>query len=85
LGYELEKGTTVVAPSGYSVGLENEDIVVRLKGGVLDRESLIRFLDFLELESIRRRSQLTDEQAATLAQEIDREVWDRARPQTETS
>ena len=65
----------MVARGAYSVAIEDEEIVVRLKAGVLDREAVIKFLDFLELESIRQRSRLTANDAAGLAQEIDASVW----------
>jgi hypothetical protein len=68
----------MVAQEAYSVGVEDQQIVVRLKSGMFDRESVVRFLDFLELESIRRRSQMTPAEAAALAKEIDQSVWSAA-------
>jgi hypothetical protein len=65
----------MVARGAYSVVIEGQEIVVRLKAGVLDREAVIKFLDFLELESIRQRSRLTADDAAGMAQEIDASVW----------
>ncbi|MEB3279829.1 MAG: hypothetical protein VKK42_13025 [Lyngbya sp.] len=63
-------------PSNYSITLENQEIVVRLNRELIDVDSLRVFLDYLELESIRKRSQLTVEQATGLAEEIDRAIWD---------
>ena len=63
----------------YSIDVQDQDVVVRLHGNVLDRDAVSKFLDFLELEAIRRRSQLTDEQADALAAEVDRSVWERLR------
>jgi hypothetical protein len=40
----------------------------------IDQSALGRFLDYLELESIRKHSRLTEEQAAGLADEIDHAV-----------
>jgi hypothetical protein len=65
----------MVAQRAYSVVFEDEQIVVRLQPGLMDRASVVKFLDFLELESIRRRSQMTSDQAAALAKEIDQTVW----------
>ena len=42
---------------------------------IISFEDPVELLDYLELEAIRKRSQLTEESAATLAEEIDREVW----------
>lgn len=58
---------------------------MRLRGDVLDRETIARFLDYLQLETIRRRSHLTEEQAAELAAEIDAKVWEKLRSKVEGS
>lgn len=63
-------------PYGYSVVVESQDVVVRLNKDMIDRDAMTRFLDYLELELIRKRSQLTQEQADALAAEIDRDVWE---------
>ncbi len=62
------------APS-YSIAVERQEVTIRFKKDLIDRGALGRFLDYLELESIRKRSQLSENQAATLAKEIDRAVW----------
>jgi hypothetical protein len=63
-------------PSSYIITLENQDIVIRLNRESIDLDLLRTFLDYLELESIRNRSQLTGEQVTELADEIDRGVWE---------
>lgn len=68
-----------MADPAYRIDLEERDLVVRVRRDVLDREEVSRFLDYLELESIRRRSQLTEEDAARLADEVDAGVWERNR------
>ncbi len=69
----------MAAEPAYSIDVEDRDIVVRLRKDVLNREEVSKFLDYLELESIRRRSDLSEEDAAALAQEIDGSVWERTR------
>lgn len=64
----------------YSIDIENQDIVVRLDARAVDQDSLVKFLDYLELEAIRKRSKLTDKQAALLAKEIDRSAWESMKP-----
>ena len=59
----------------YNITLENQDIIIRFNRNILDQESLTKFLEYLELETIRKRSTLTEEQATILADEIDRDVW----------
>lgn len=65
----------------YSIVVEDQDVIVRLRGGVLDPAAVSKFLDYLELESIRRRSELSEADAQALASEVDRAVWERTRPQ----
>ncbi|HEX2092337.1 MAG TPA: hypothetical protein VHG28_08035 [Longimicrobiaceae bacterium] len=72
-----------MAEPAYRIDIEDQDIVVRVRRDVLDREEVSRFLDYLELESIRRRSQLSEADAAVLAQEIDRGAWERTRVHAE--
>ncbi len=64
----------------YNITVDNQDIIVRLNRDIIDRDTLSKFLDYLELETIRKRSQLTLEQAAALADEIDRDVWSKIKP-----
>jgi hypothetical protein len=63
----------------YSIGVEDEDIVIRVNATLVDHDALAKLLDYVELESIRRRSRLTEEQAAALADQIKRDVWQSAR------
>jgi len=59
----------------YQINIEKQDVVLRFRRDAIDETVLGRFLDYLELESIRRRSQLTERQASQLADEIDKAVW----------
>lgn len=68
-----------MAEPAYRIDVEAQDLVVRVRRDVVDHEEVSRFLDFLELESIRRRSELTAEDAARLADEVDAGVWERYR------
>lgn len=69
----------MAAEPAYRIDVEEQDIVVRLRRDVLDREEVSKFLDYLELESVRRRSSLSEEAASQLADEIDGSVWARVR------
>ena len=64
------------APYGYSIAAENRDVVVRFNRNIMDWDAMTKFLDYLELESLRTRSKLTKEQASVLAGEIDQDVWE---------
>ena len=63
----------------YNITVDNQDIIVKFDRELMDRDTLSKFLDYLELETIRKRSNLTEEQAATLAEEIDRDVWSKIK------
>ena len=64
----------------YTITLDNNDIVVRLDRDLIDDAALKKFLDYVELESIRKRSKLTEKQAERLAEEVDRAAWKNSKP-----
>lgn len=64
-----------MADPGYRIDSDDREIVVRLRRDVLDPEEVSRFLDFLELETIRRRSQLSETDVEQIVDEVDQRVW----------
>ncbi len=60
---------------GYSYALEGSDIVLRMDKELLEPEFFARFLDYLNVQAMRRRSRLTEAQVEKLAAEVDRAVW----------
>jgi hypothetical protein len=73
------RGETMKQSETYSIILEEEDVVIRVHGDLVDQEALTKLLDYLELESIRKRSKLTEAQANVLAAEVDRNVWEKTK------
>jgi hypothetical protein len=65
--------------AGYTVERANREFVIRIRSDLVEEAELTRFLDSLVLESIRRRSQLTEADAAMLAREVKQAVWERVR------
>ena len=63
----------------YSITREDEEVVIRVNGDMVDQEALTKLLDYLELESIRKRSKLTEAQAAVLAAEVDGNIWENTK------
>jgi len=59
----------------YTVAYENKDIVIRFNKDAIDKKTLSSFLEFIELEEIRRKSRLTAEKAITISKGINRNVW----------
>ena len=63
----------------YNITADNQDIVVRFSRDIIDQDTLSKFLDYLELETIRKRSNLAVDQAALIAEEIDHDVWSKIK------
>jgi hypothetical protein len=63
----------------YTLDREDRDIVIRVSSEVFNEAELTRFLDYLVLEGIRKRSQLTEDDAAMLANEVKQAAWERVR------
>lgn len=61
--------------ASYEVAVEQDSILVRMPADLFSREEIVRFLDYLEVEAIRRRSQLTRTEAEQLADEVDQAGW----------
>jgi hypothetical protein len=72
-----------MAERAYRIDADDQEIVVRLRRDVLDRDEVSRFLDYLELEAIRRRSRLSEANAAELADGVDGRAWEAIRPRIE--
>jgi hypothetical protein len=63
----------------YEITTEQDSIVIRLPKRAADEEVLMKLLDYLELEAVRRRSRLTKEDAKSLAKEIKQGAWQQVR------
>ncbi|MBD2570910.1 hypothetical protein [Anabaena lutea] len=59
----------------YNITVENQDLIIRFKKDIIELDTLKKFLDYLELESFRKKSSMTIAQAEALAKEIDIDVW----------
>jgi hypothetical protein len=69
----------IESQAAYHIESNGDEVVVRFKrGGLSDRE-ITRFLALLELDAIRQKSQLTEEAAMELGDEINRAVWEKVR------
>ena len=68
----------------YEVTSEPGHLVIRFDNDLVDREAVAKLLDYVELESIRKRSQLSEEKASELADEIDRAVWEQVKHRYES-
>lgn len=64
----------------YTVAVENNEFVIRVNRDLIQREELSRILDYLLIQSIKRRSQATQEEVDALATEVKRAAWRRVQP-----
>ncbi len=69
----------------YEIETDQDSIVIRLPRKLADDEGLIRFLDYLEMQDIGERSQLSEEDASKLAAEVKHDAWQRVRHLFEVS
>lgn len=63
----------------FEVANERDDIVIWFDKKLVDREALSRLLRYVEMEPVRKRSEMTAAQATVLANEIDRAVWEKVK------
>jgi hypothetical protein len=63
----------------YEIDRDQGRLVVRVNEDLFTEDEVSRFLDYLTLESIRKRSELTEDDAETLAKEIKTAAWERVR------
>lgn len=67
----------------YRIERTEDEVIVRIRRGALSEERITGFLDFLVLEQIREKSELTEDDARALSGEIKRAAWERVRPHFE--
>jgi hypothetical protein len=63
----------------YQIARDDGALVVRVNEDFFTEDEVSRFLDYLTLESIRKRSQLTEGDAKMLADEVKTAAWERVR------
>ena len=63
----------------YQITTDQDSIIIRLPREMADAEELAALLDYLELEAIRRRSQLTPKGAHRLAQDVKNGAWQQVK------
>ena len=61
------------------ISLDEKDVVIRFPKNAMSQDALAHFLGYFELTMINQDSQLQQQQADELAQEIDRNVWQSLR------
>lgn len=65
--------------TSYAIETDQDSILIRLPRKLANDEGLVRFLDYLEMQDIRQRSELSEEGAKKLSAEVKRDAWKRVR------
>ncbi len=65
--------------AAYEIIRDEDGVTIRLPAALADEAQLAKLLDYLELEAVRQRSQLTEEDAATLAAEVKQGAWQQVK------
>jgi hypothetical protein len=63
----------------YQITADKDDIVIRFPRRLVDEVELARLLDYMEMESIRRRSELSSSEASVLAKSVKQGAWQQVR------
>ncbi|NET59723.1 MAG: hypothetical protein F6K47_27310 [Symploca sp. SIO2E6] len=63
----------------YDLSVDEQTITIKIDKTGFDYQELTQLLNYLELKSISQRSQLTEQAAAELANEIDSTVWSKVK------
>jgi hypothetical protein len=77
VSFALPAGSAMNKP--YEIETDQDSIVIRLPRTLADDEGFVRFLDYREMQDIRQRSELPEDDAETLAAEVKRDAWQRVR------
>jgi hypothetical protein len=62
---------------------QDGDLVIRVPLDSISRENVSRFLDYLLVESVSRKFEMSDDEIAVFAEEVDKAAWERLRPMVE--
>ena len=64
----------------YEIETDADSILIRLPRALADDEGVAQFLDYLEMQDIRDRSELGEDEADALASDVKQDAWQRVRP-----
>jgi hypothetical protein len=63
----------------YQITNDQDDIIIRVPRQYIDEQELTKFLDYLGLETIRRRSQLVENEANRLSEDAKQGAWQQVK------
>ncbi len=63
----------------YQITTSNQEVVITLNRSLIEQEKLEQFLDYLSIKAIQQKSQLSEESANQLINEIDNALWEKQK------
>ena len=63
----------------YQINSNNQEITIKVNRSLIEQDKLEQFLDYLFIKSIQQKSQLTEQTASELINEIDNAVWEKQK------
>jgi hypothetical protein len=63
----------------YTFEREDDSYVIRVSSELVDEAEIVSLLDHLRFKAIRNKSELTEEEAAMLANDVKQAAYDRVR------
>jgi hypothetical protein len=63
----------------YQISSNNQEVTIKLNRSLIDQDKLEQFLDYLFIKSIQQKSQLTEQIANELMNEIDNAIWEKQK------
>jgi hypothetical protein len=77
--YPLLKETAMATVKPYQITISNQEVVITLNRSLIEQEKLEQFLDYLSIKAIQQKSQLSEESANQLINEIDNALWEKQK------
>jgi hypothetical protein len=63
----------------YQISSNNQEVTIKLNRSLIEQDKLEQFLDYLFIKSIQQKSQLTEQTASELINEIDNAIWEKQK------
>ena len=63
----------------YQISSNNQEVTIKLNRSLIEQDKLEQFLDYLFIKSIQQKSQLSEEMANELINEIDNSIWEKQK------
>jgi hypothetical protein len=68
----------------YEIETDEDSVTIRLPRELADSGALTRFPDYLDMQNIRQKSQLSEDDAEALADQIKHDAWNQVRHSLKT-